>query len=254
MANTYFSFKQFTIWQEQAAMKVTTDACLFGAWVSEHIRVHASLEVGLTSPPRVADVGAGTGLLSLMVRQKNPAVIIEALEIDPLAAEQARQNISRADAVAQINVRTTDATHFSPAVSYHCIVSNPPFYQDDLKAAERRRSWAFHEETLTLSQLLVFIGKNLSSNGYFYLLLPTRREKDLEAMLGTSELRLTDKFYAKTSPQHLPHRLLLAGRRVNEESTLLKQYMDVQEICIKDQSGQYSSAFKELLRDYYLAL
>ena len=253
MANNYFSFKQFTIWQEQAAMKVTTDACLFGAWASEHIRAHASKGVGLTLPPRIADVGAGTGLLSLMIHQKNPDFLIEALEIDPLAAEQARQNISRAEAGVQVNVHTTDATNFSPVVPYDCIISNPPFYQNDLKAAEQRRSWAFHEETLTLSQLLAFIGKNLSSLGYFYLLLPIRREEDLEAILGTFELRLIDKLYVKTSPQHLPHRMLLAGRRIKKEPPLLKQHIEAQEICITDQSGQYSSAFTELLRDYYLA-
>lgn len=254
MANTYFSFKQFTIWQEKAAMKVTTDACLFGAWVSEHIRAHTTQVSELSVPSRVADVGAGTGLLSLMIHQKNPTLTIEALEIDPLAAEQARQNIASANADTQINVHTTDATNFSPAVPYDRIVSNPPFYQDDLKAAERRRTWAFHEETLTLPQLLNFINSNLNSGGYFYLLLPFRREKEIERLLQVTQLHMTEKVYVKTSPQQSPHRLLLAGRRVQTEAALLEQPMGKQEICITDQNGQYSSACKALLKDYYLAL
>jgi tRNA1Val (adenine37-N6)-methyltransferase len=65
MANSYFSFKQFTICQDQAAMKVTTDACLFGAWVSRQIQRQAQ-PISL----RIADVGTGTGLLSLMIHQK----------------------------------------------------------------------------------------------------------------------------------------------------------------------------------------
>ncbi len=254
MANTYFSFKQFTIWQDQAAMKVTTDACLFGAWVSEHIRLHATQGRGLTTPTRVADVGAGTGLLSLMIHQKNPTLTIEALEIDPLAAEQARQNIASANADTQINIHTTDATNFSPAMPYDSIISNPPFYQDDLKAAGRRRSLAFHEETLTLPQLLNFIKSNLSSSGYFYLLLPFRREKEIERLLYAMQLHLSEKVYVKTSPQQSPHRLLLAGRRVQTETTLLDQPMEGREICITDQNGQYSSACKALLKEYYLAL
>jgi tRNA1Val (adenine37-N6)-methyltransferase len=254
MPNTYFSFKQFTIWQDQAAMKVTTDACLFGAWASEHIQQHSPNLHHTTAAYRMADVGAGTGLLSLMIRQKNPGYFIEALEIDPLAADQARKNISIANAEAHIEVYTTDASTFSPLAPYDCIVSNPPFYQDDLKAAEQRRNWAFHEETLTLSQIFTFINNNLSAAGYFYLLLPARREKDIEALLHDAQLTLTDKVQVKTSPPHSPHRVLLAGQRKQTAASLITQPTAEKEICVTDESGQYSPAFKELLKEYYLAL
>src|SRR5206468_10346461 len=102
MSNSYFRFKQFLIHQDRCAMKVTTDACLFGAWVAEEGKnVEASGWVRPTESSgrkkvrskNVLDVGTGTGLLSLMYAQKNTSAIIDAIEIDQAAYEQAREHV-----------------------------------------------------------------------------------------------------------------------------------------------------------------
>ncbi|MFM8710080.1 MAG: tRNA1(Val) (adenine(37)-N6)-methyltransferase [Sphingomonadales bacterium] len=262
MANDYFSFKQFTIWQDQCAMKVSTDACLFGAWVSSFIQQQITTPIshadGLC---RMADVGTGTGLLSLMIHQKNPYCSTEALEIDPQAAEQARQNILKAGASEQLKVIRADATTFLPASPYHIIVSNPPFYQDDLKANAPKRNWAFHDDTLTLAQLLSFITRHLHSHGYFFLLLPTRREPAATEMMHLAALSIVEKISVKSTPEHPPHRLLLAGRRKESSShprelraNGISEPTHVKEICMTNPNGSYSSRFTELMKDYYLTL
>src|SRR3954447_24140360 len=114
MANSYFKFKQFTIHHDRCAMKTTTDACLFGAWASAELHkkiTEKKKQRGLM--PKVLDVGAGTGLLSLMIAQNNH-VAIDAVEIDAEAAQQAKENVQASDWVEQIKVFKGDILNFGP--------------------------------------------------------------------------------------------------------------------------------------------
>ena len=254
MPNDYFAFKAFTIWQDRTAMKVTTDACLFGAWVSKRIQeMYSSHDHLNTKPLRAADVGAGTGLLSLMLHQKNPDLLLEGIEIDPQAAEQARQNIAKAGAAKQIKIYDADATAFTASAPYDIIISNPPFYKDDLKATRPKKNWAFHEGTLSLAALLGFISKQLSTEGHFFLMLPYRREQELMEQLPNYALLLTEKTLVRPAPMRTPHRILIAGKRKKVIDQKLAPLLTVQELIIATETGAYSNHFSELLCDYYLS-
>jgi tRNA1Val (adenine37-N6)-methyltransferase len=253
MPNDYFAFKEFTIWQDRTAMKVTTDACLFGAWVSKRIQeMYSSHDHLNTKPLRAADVGAGTGLLSLMLHQKNPDLLLEGIEIDPQAAEQARQNIAKAGAAKQIKIYDADATEFMASAPFDFIISNPPFYKDDLKATRPKKNWAFHEGTLSLAALLGFISKQLSTEGHFFLMLPYRREQELMEQLPNYALLLTEKTLVRPAPMRTPHRILIAGKRKKVIHQKLAPLLTVQELIIATETGTYSNPFCELLSDYYL--
>lgn len=156
--------------------------------------------------------------------------------------------------MTQLSVVTADVNNFFPVASYDLIVSNPPFYQDDLKAATQKRNWAFHDETLSLSQLLSFIVNNLSSDGLFFLLLPYRREQEIELLMQKSELRAIKKIQVTTSSQHPPHRILLAGQRQGAATAVPRFSIDYKSICITDDEGRYSQEFAALLKDFYLTL
>src|SRR6266446_1218624 len=121
MANPYFQFKQFIINQDRCAMKATTDGCLFGGWVACEIK-NEKLKI-----KNALDVGAGTGVLSLMFAQKNPLAIIDAVEIDEDAYEQANRNIAASAFTNMINVIRGDIRSFSFTKKYDVIISNPPF-------------------------------------------------------------------------------------------------------------------------------
>src|SRR5690349_10557815 len=124
MPNPYFRFKQFTVYHQHNAMKVTTDACLFGAWVAEQMHNEKDKVQSLL------DIGTGTGLLSLMIAQKNE-VNIDAIEIDKASAEEANENIQNAPWKEHITIQHQDILEYHPGRLYDAIICNPPFYENE---------------------------------------------------------------------------------------------------------------------------
>ena len=138
MANQYFQFKQFTVQQDACAMKVTTDACLFGAWVANRIN-------GLDLKGKhFLDIGTGTGLLSLMVAQQTDASI-DAVEIETAAANQAQENFEQSPWNNKLFLHNSSIQTFIPQHKYDFIFTNPPFFFNDLKSKNHARNIALHD-------------------------------------------------------------------------------------------------------------
>ena len=244
MPNSYFQFKQFTIHQDRCAMKVTTDACLFGAWVAEEVR---SLESGTGSS---LDIGTGTGLLALMLAQKNPEMKIDAIEIDKDAAEQAKINAGSSPWKEQINIVQDDVKAFSFEKEFDLIISNPPFYENEIRSATDSKNVAHHSENLTLKELLAIIKDNLSKTGSFFLLLPYKRNEEIKKLLKDHELSISKILFVRQSVKHDYFRIMLKGKLSDQENI----ETEFNEMSIGDESQQYTNEFKQLLKDYYLHL
>src|SRR5689334_19640143 len=137
MPNPYFRFKQFTVFHDRCAMKVTTDACLFGAWCAQEIQCLQPV------PRHLLDIGTGTGLLCLLIEQKNE-LPIEAVEIDPDAAQQARENVAASPWKHKIQIHHADILSCHPEQEFDCIVSNPPFYENELASQQDQKNLAHH--------------------------------------------------------------------------------------------------------------
>jgi len=248
MANTYFQFKQFTVHQDQCAMKVTTDGCLFGAWVAK-IAGGQESEAGVEQPvKRVLDIGTGTGLLSLMLAQANPHLLIDAVEIDPEAAKQAAANVAASPWAYRINVVQADIKEFSSANKYNLVISNPPFYENELKGDNAKKNTAHHDEGLLLPELLAVIKEHLKPEGRCYLLLPYKRKEEIKELLLQQQLQIRQLALAKPSAAHPCFRILIEGHFIADKESIT----NVDEICIRDNNGAYSAIFGELLKDYYL--
>lgn len=244
MANPYFQFKQFTIRQDKCAMKVTTDACLFGAWAAAEIQNQQA------AAETLLEIGTGTGLLSLMIAQKNPALLIDSIEIEAGAAEQATENIRASPAGKNIRVWQADARRFPFSGKYDCIISNPPFYENELTGADSKKNIAHHHEGLLLSELLAIIRTNLQPDGQFFLLLPFKRQEELKRMILQQELFIRQLVLVKPSIRHDYFRILLAGTFDKGEA----KETPISEIAIKDETDKYTPAFTGLLKEYYLYL
>ena len=241
MANHFFQFKQFIIQQEHCAMKVTTDACLFGAWGA----LIANNQ--LPTVASILDIGAGTGLLSLMLSQKNAAADIDAIEIDELAVTQCRQNFQTTPWKERLNCFQGDVKTFPFTKKYDLIISNPPFFENDLKSDNSKRNIALHSEALSLEELLQAIKNNLTDDGKFAVLLPYHRSASFEEMAVAENFYLKEKVVVKQTPSHNYFRSILLFSKERYSATQ-------KEILIKDEFNDYSPAFIELLKDYYLFL
>jgi tRNA1Val (adenine37-N6)-methyltransferase len=244
MPNSFFQFKEFTVHQDRCAMKVTTDSCLFGAWVA------AKIQHTVPETMQLLDIGTGTGLLGLMQAQKNPSLIIDAIEIDGDAAGQAVQNMKGSPWKERLNVIHADVKNFAPGVKYDFIISNPPFYEKELKGDNTKKNLAHHNEGLLLPELLKLIEENLAPDGHFFLLLPYKRNAEIKKLVVDSGMFIEDLLFVRQTPRHDYFRMLVQGKRSTTEAIKT----NFNEITIKDENEKYTEAFQSLLRDYYLHL
>ena len=222
-------------------MKVTTDACLFGAWVAAEINRFSK------PPDRLLDIGTGTGLLSLMVAQKNGGRI-DALEIDLAASEQASENVGASPWKEKISIVHHDVLQWQPPALYDCLFSNPPFYEKELRSTKEAKNIAHHDEGLKLADLLHFIKQHLTKDGSFFLLLPAKRDAEAERLFAKAGLSIAQKVYLQQTLKHPPFRLMIRG--CHKKTITVTE----QTICIRNDAGDYTTSFVRLLQDYYLYL
>jgi len=220
-------------------MKVCTDACLFGAWVTEKVRSE-KYEV-----QTVMDIGTGTGLLSLMLAQKKTA-IIDAIELDEQAAEQASENFESTPWKERLQVIQADARVVHLGRKYELIISNPPFFENDLKSGDAQRNLALHSKELNFQELILVIKKYLAEVGKFAVLLPYNRKNEFEKLALGSGFYLQEEVSVKQTPLHAFFRAMLLFGTVEVAVT-------VNTLIIRDEDA-YTAEFTDLLKDYYLKL
>lgn len=242
MPNPFFRFKQFTVYHDRTAMKVTTDACLFGAWCSEQMRNE------LFHKDNALEIGAGTGLLSLMIAQKNE-IVIDAVEIDAAAAEQACENIKASPWKDRLFINHADILQFAPHKQYDCIFSNPPFYEHEIESVSDQKKLAHHGLGLKLDQLFAILSIFIKPEGIFFLLLPFKRMAEIEQQLKKNQFSVLNKTLVRQSVSHQPFRIMLIGTK-GKSNKPAKEHI----ISIWDKSRQYTPEFVDLLKDYYLYL
>ena len=239
MPNHYFRFRQFTVHQDKCAMKVCTDACILGAWAASK-----TAERPVSS---ILDIGCGTGLLSLMLAQKTAAEI-DALEINSDAAQQAAENCAHSPWSGRITVMHTPMQEYQPVKKYDLIISNPPFYADDLRSPDEKKNAAKHDTQLRIGEILSFIKVNLDEQGIAVLMIPFHRTAWFEGEAKRLNLSVQEKLFVRQTAAHHHFRaIMLLGK---EDTGLLQSTT----LTIHDSGRNYTADFSRLLKEYYLAL
>lgn len=236
MSNSWFAFKQFSIHQDRCAMKISTDACIQGAWTPLH-----------GGPMRVLDIGTGTGLLALMTAQRAPDAIIDALELDGDAAAQADENVRDSPFADRIQVHHTDAHAFRAPHLYDLIICNPPFFSNSLQGPDAARNRARHTGSLHPANLPHLLLEHLAPEGIASLLWPPREHERFREHAASCDLHLLSFLQVQDR----------AGSRITRVVGIYGRHAGaarLEELVIKDSDGSYTSAFIGLLSPFYLRL
>lgn len=236
-----FKLQQFSITQHVNAMKVCTDSLIFGALIP--------IKTLLTNePPRVLDIGTGTGILSLMAMQRGVASVT-ALELMPDSALEAKENIAASRWANSVDVLQQDFRDYQSEQLFDLIISNPPFFEEHLKSDDKLRAAARHTDTLSYVQLLTNSKKLLNNNGQIFLLLPCHTVANIKKIsdtLGLNVLQQTD-FITLRGGIAKVCALTIAPSFAPSEKSLIHN-----SLTIYDSHQQYSQDSTRLLADFLL--
>lgn len=240
MANTFFKFKQFTVHQELCAMKVCTDACIQGAFTAQYLADKN------TTVPAILDIGAGTGLLSLMLAQRIDAAIT-AVELDPGAAQQAIGNFAASPWAERLSLTQTDIRKMDSGVLYDFIITNPPFYESALKSGHAQKDQAMHATNLSYQELIRAIDRQLGPSGQVSVLLPYTEFEIFRELALTAGFYLQQVLNIRQSVNHGFFRAVgIFGRSAGNTT--------IKELAIHEADHLYTDGFVSLLTPYYLYL
>ncbi|MEI7803436.1 MAG: methyltransferase [Bacteroidota bacterium] len=237
MSNPYFQFKKFIVHQEGAPLKVTTDACLFGALIETE------------NATSILDIGTGTGLLVLMLAQKSDASCILGIEVDKRTAELAETNFSGSSWKEKTKSLQSDIFSWSEHADskFDLIVCNPPFFSSSMKNEDERKSLARHNDSLSHKNLTIILSKHLTKNGKAFIMLPPNEMIAFENYCSIQNLFPEKKFVISSNEGKSPH-LFIISFLFNPEN------FSEEKIFIHEKDGKYTERFMELLAPYYLHL
>ena len=217
-------------------MKVCTDSCVFGAYIN------------VAGAQRVLDIGAGTGLLSLMVAQRSEA-LVDAVEIHPDAQAQATENFAASPWADRLRLHPLPLQQYAPQQPYEVILSNPPFFLASLKSESAAKNSARHTGDLHFGDILLFAQRHLATTGNLYLLLPPAEAAHFQKAAQAYRLYLSETVEVFTYINGKCIRHIQTYGFAPEDSPVTKQ------LYIREADKvTYTPEFVELLQPYYLHL
>ncbi len=249
MSRSTFQFKRFTIEQQDCAMKVGTDGVLLGAWC----RVEPTDEA-------ILDIGTGTGVIALQLAQRteNLGTLIEAVEIDPAAANRAQCNFDASEwgappSPCRIKLHTMAVQEFAEKETrrFDHIVSNPPYFADSLTSPDSSRTTARHTVSLSYEDLISACDRLLKPGGRISLVLPAGAETEkMIAVAGSHGFAVSRRMDVHSTLKSGPKRTLLEFSRQKGEETNTPETASLTVEGVS--TGTFSEEYRTLTRDFYL--
>ena len=230
-----FKFKQFQVNQNGCAMKINTDGVLLGAIAVQQQAVH------------ILDIGTGTGVIAMMMAQRFSEAKVDAVEIDPGAAAAAEQNFLHSPYAARMKAYAVAFEKFTTMVKYDLIISNPPYFVNDLKNPEKRKEIARHADEDFFDMLLRNAASMLNIYGSLWLILPVKQAEEVAVHAVLYKLypgRIIHIYSDQSKPEF--RRILCLHFRDTKP-------LQEEHVYIYESQGKYTDQYKQLLKDFFLA-
>ncbi len=228
-----FKFKEFKITQEKSAMKVGTDGVLLGSWVS------------CKKLKNILDIGCGTGLITLMLAQRNNKSNVIGLEIDKIASQEAQLNITNSDWKERIKIKNTSLQKFNTKTQFDLIISNPPFFPQN--KSHQRRDIARRANKLSFEELIQNTASLLSEKGMFSIIIPKDSEEYLCKIAASNKLYINRVCYIKGNESSEVKRVML-------EFSFIKSEVIAEQLTIEKSRHEYTDKYIHLCKDFYLKM
>ncbi len=239
MKSDVFRFKRFEVRQRCSAMKVGMDGVSLGAWAFESLDEAAKLTVW--------DVGAGTGLLSLMIAQRFPCCEIYAVEIDGDAAKEAKGNFAGSQFSQRLHCVNGNIFELAETLpSPDAIVCNPPYFRDSLASPDQARSTARHQNSLGPDSAMALAGRYLSAGGMLAMILPYETGDRLEFLATVNSLSLERRVDLVSVGGKAPKRTLWEFVKGRPGKNLCGA------LTVKNSGGTYTAEYYNLTNNFYL--
>jgi tRNA1Val (adenine37-N6)-methyltransferase len=228
-----FVFRQFSVKHHLCAHKVGFDGVLLGAWTR------------LEQSAKILDIGTGSGLIALMAAQKNITADITAIEIDADSAGQAKQNFEESSWSHRLHLVHANFLDHHFDQGFDCVITNPPFYVDRIKAKGDQRSHARHLSNEELGAFILKTSQVLSPKGHFSMILPWSEWAEFKSLLFDAGYWIQRECSVFTRKVNEPERLLI-------ECSLQKCEKQVSQLYIYGADGNYSAEYIKLTNPFYL--
>lgn len=231
-----FRFKQFTVCDERSAMKIGTDGVLLGAWAD------------IEDDSRILDVGTGTGLIALMLAQRNASAEIVGVDISHEAIGEARDNFLNSPWAKRLSVTEGDVCSFESNEKFDHIVSNPPYFVDSLHSPDSLRTMARHTSSLKFEDLVTSAVRLLRPGGRLSVILPTECTMQFR-FAAFGRLWLCRQLNVVTKAGDSPRRTLM------EFCLSDKPLMpSVATLTMRHRDSSYTEEYRQLTEDFYISL
>ena len=228
-----FRFKQFSVAQDICVMKVNTDGVLLGAWADV---AHAGT---------ILDIGTGTGVIALMMGQRNQAAMIDAIDIDEDAYIQAKENFAQSPWTNRLKVFHTSLQDFHPDKKYDLIISNPPYFIDDFKTEDKQKNIAKHSISLSYQELISGISRLLTDTGEASLVLPVFNLSLLQSLAKEQGLFINTITEVTAVSGKAPYLTLI---KLSKSDILPER----RQLTIQTPDGYFTAEYRALTQDFYL--